>query len=51
MVHIVIDGAVDAPDSLGKIFGAARFQALRESKGMAHDGLMLHEKIAVTYLY
>ena len=51
VAHIVIDGAVDAPDTLGKMFGAERFQALREAKGMSHDGLMLPEKIAETYLH
>ena len=51
VAHIVIDGAVDAPDTLGKMLGAERFQALREAKGMAHDGLMLPEKIAETYLH
>jgi NAD(P)-dependent dehydrogenase (short-subunit alcohol dehydrogenase family) len=51
VAHIVIDGAVDAPDTLGKMLGAEQFQALRESKGMGHDGLMLPEKIAETYLH
>ena len=51
VAHIVIDGAVDAPDTLGKMLGAERFQALRESKGMEHDGLMLPEKIADTYFH
>ena len=48
---VLIDGAVDAPDTLGKMLGAERFQALRESKGMEHDGLMLPAKIAETYLH
>ncbi|MBL6687836.1 MAG: SDR family NAD(P)-dependent oxidoreductase [Pseudomonadales bacterium] len=51
VAHIIIDGAVDAPDTLGKMLGPERFQALRESKGMANDGLMLPEKIADTYLH
>jgi NAD(P)-dependent dehydrogenase (short-subunit alcohol dehydrogenase family) len=51
VAHIVIDGAVDAPDTLGKMLGAEQFQALRESKGMAHDGLMLPTEIAKTYLH
>jgi len=51
VAHIVIDGAVDAPDTLGKILGAEKFQALRESRGMAHDGLLLPEKIADTYYH
>jgi len=51
VVHIVIDGAVDAPDTLGKMLGKEMFQQLRESKGMEHDGLILPEKVAETYYY
>lgn len=51
VAHIVIDGAVDAPDTLGKMLGAERFQELRESKGMEHDGLMLPAQIADTYFH
>jgi len=51
VAHIVIDGAVDAPDTLGKMLGAERFQELRESKGMEHDGLMLPAHIADTYFH
>ena len=49
VAHILIDGAVDAPDTLGKMLGPERFQALRETRGLEHDGLMLPEKIAETY--
>src|SRR5262245_16184583 len=49
VAHILIDGAVDAPDTLGKMLGPERFQELRESRGMEHDGLMLPAKIADTY--
>ena len=51
VAHILIDGAVDAPDTLGKMLGAEQFQALRESRGMEHDGLMLPARIADTYLH
>ena len=51
VAHIVIDGAVDAPDTLGKMLGPERFQQLRESRGMAHDGLLLPNKIADTYFH
>jgi NAD(P)-dependent dehydrogenase (short-subunit alcohol dehydrogenase family) len=51
VAHIVIDGAVDAPDTLGKMLGPERFQQLREAKGLEHDGLMLPAKIAETYLH
>ena len=51
VAHIVIDGSVDAPDTLGKMLGAEKFQQLRESRGMDNDGLMLPEKIAETYFH
>jgi NAD(P)-dependent dehydrogenase (short-subunit alcohol dehydrogenase family) len=51
VVHILIDGAVDAPDTLGKMLGPERFQELREAKGMEHDGLMLPASIADTYFH
>lgn len=51
VAHIVIDGPVDAPDTLGKLLGAESFQALRETRGNEHDGLLLPEKIAETYLH
>lgn len=51
IAHIVIDGAVDAPDTLGKMLGPERFQALRTSRGLEHDGLLLPAEIANTYYY
>lgn len=51
VVHIVIDGAVDAPDTLGKMLGPERFQQLRQSKGMEKDGLLLPAEIAHTYFH
>ncbi len=51
VAHVLIDGAVDAPDTLGKMLGPERFQALRETRGMEHDGLMLPERIADTYYH
>ena len=51
VAHILIDGAVDAPDTLGKMLGEEHFEALRESRGGEHDGLMLPEKIAETYFH
>lgn len=49
VAHVLIDGAVDAPDTLGKILGPEKFQALRETRGMERDGLLLPEKVADTY--
>lgn len=50
IAHIIIDGAVDAPDTLGKMLGPEKFQKLRETRG-AEDGLLLPEKIADTYYH
>ena len=49
MAHILIDGSVDAPDTLGKMLGPERFQELRERRGLGNDGLILPEKVAETY--
>ncbi len=46
VAHIVVDGSVDAPDTLGKMLGPERYQELRETRG---DGLMRPDKIADTF--
>ena len=51
VAHILIDGAVDAPDTLGKMLGEEAFQKLREERGLDNDGLMLPEKMAETYYH
>jgi len=51
VVHILVDGAVDAPDTLGKMLGVERFEALREARGKDKDGLLLPEKMAETYYH
>lgn len=51
VVHIVIDGMVDAPDTLGKMLGPDAFRKLREERGMEHDGLILPSAIADTYYH
>lgn len=48
VIHVLIDGAVDAPDTLGKMLGEERFKEMRETRGAA-DGLMPPAKIADTY--
>lgn len=50
IAHCLIDGAVDAPDTLGKMLGAERFAELRETRG-GQDGLMLPKHIAETYFH
>ena len=51
VAHIVIDGAVDAPDTLGRMLGPEAFRKLRETRGMAHDGLLLPAEVAETYYH
>ena len=51
IAHILIDGLVDAPDTLGKMLGEKRFNELRKNRGSDRDGLVLPEKIAETYLH
>ena len=51
VAHILIDGAVDAPDTLGKMLGPELFQELREKRGGENDGLMLPEQMAETYFH
>lgn len=51
VAHILVDGSVDAPDTLGKLLGPERFQQLREARGLDNDGLLLPEKMAETYYH
>ncbi|WP_439106101.1 SDR family NAD(P)-dependent oxidoreductase [Congregibacter sp.] len=51
IAHVLIDGAVDAPDTLGKMLGPENFAKLREAKGQDHDGLLLPEHMAETYFH
>ena len=47
--HVLVDGMVDAPDTLGKMLGDETFQALREHRGLDKDGLLLPAEMAETY--
>jgi NAD(P)-dependent dehydrogenase (short-subunit alcohol dehydrogenase family) len=51
VAHIVVDGSVDAPDTLGKLLGPERFQELRKTHGGDRDGLMLPTEMAETYFH
>lgn len=51
VAHVIIDGAVDAPDTLGRMLGPEKFQQLRETKGLEHDGLLVPAEIADTYFH
>lgn len=50
IAHIIVDGAVDAPDTLGKMLGAEMFEKLRETRGK-EDGLLLPREMAETYFH
>jgi len=51
VAHILIDGAVDAPDTLGRMLGAEEFQKLRKTRGLEHDGLLLPAEVAENYFH
>ena len=51
IVHIVVDGTVDAPDTVGKMLGPKRFEELRASKGGDNDGLLRPAEVANTYFH
>jgi NAD(P)-dependent dehydrogenase (short-subunit alcohol dehydrogenase family) len=51
VAHIIVDGAVDAPDTLGKMLGETQFNALRQARGGDKDGLLLPTKMAETYFH
>lgn len=51
VAHILIDGAVDAPDTLGKMLGPELFEELRNSRGKEHEGLLLPQELAETYFH
>lgn len=48
VAHIVVDGAVDAPDTLGKLIGPKNFAQLRDTVG-SRDGLLDPKQIAESY--
>ena len=50
IAHIVVDGMVDAPDTLGKMLGKELFEELRATKGK-EDGLILPREVADAYYY
>ena len=51
VAHVLIDGMVDAPDTVGKMLGNVRFNELRQTRGLENDGLILPERVADTYLH
>ena len=51
VAHVLIDGMVDAPDTVGQMLGNVRFNELRQTRGLENDGLILPERVADTYLH
>jgi len=51
VAHLLMDSAVDAPDTLGKILGPERFKEFRETHGMEHDGIIVPSEVANTYYH
>jgi NAD(P)-dependent dehydrogenase (short-subunit alcohol dehydrogenase family) len=51
VAHILIDSAVNAPDTLGKLLGPERFAQLREEKANGKDEIMEPSAIADTYFH
>ena len=49
VAHVIIDGAVDAPDTLGKMLGPELFDQFKEKKG--ENGMIIPEEVAETYLF
>ena len=49
VAHVIIAGAVDAPDTLGKMLGPELFEQFKEQKGK--NGMILPEEVAETYLF
>ena len=51
IAHVIIDGAVEAPDTLGKMLGNAAFEKLKAERGGEKNGLLIPEYIADTYMH
>lgn len=51
IAHIVIDGLIDAPDTLGKMMGLAAFEDLKQRKGYEKNGLLIPDQIADSYFH
>ena len=51
VAHILIDSAVNAPDTLGKMLGADRFAKLQEARANGKDEIMEPSAIADTYYH
>lgn len=51
VVHILIDGPVEAPDTLGKMLGEDQFRKLLEKRGNGKDEIIIPAQLAETYYH
>ena len=51
IAHMLIDGAVNAPDTLGKLLGKERFEQMLEARANGKDEIMEPSAIADTYYH
>ena len=51
IAHVIVDGAVEAPDTLGKMLGKEAFDKLKKERGGEKHGLLMPDHIAETYLH
>ena len=49
--HIVVDGPVEAPDTLGKLLGEEQYNKLLEAHAQGKDGMLIPEEMAQTYYH
>lgn len=51
IAHILVDGPVEAPDTLGKLLGPELFEKMLDAKGRGKDELLIPEHMAETYYH
>ncbi|MGA0603912.1 SDR family NAD(P)-dependent oxidoreductase [Caulobacter sp. KR2-114] len=51
VAHVIIDGMIDAPDTVGKLLGEERYRAIQEQMGNGKDEILVPAEIANTYFH
>lgn len=51
IAHVVVDGPIEAPDTLGKLLGPERYEKLLDAKGRGKDEMLLPAQMAETYFH
>jgi NAD(P)-dependent dehydrogenase (short-subunit alcohol dehydrogenase family) len=51
IAHVIIDGMIDAPDTVGKLLGEERYRAIQEQMGNGKDEILVPAEIANTYFH